>query len=76
MGPFYDNKFGLLKRFFGGLAFVFPGTATMESNLLLLINWENDDYCVGLTDFSLKGILRSKQQYCELLEVAGSQDTA
>ena len=34
--PFYDDKFGLLKRFFGGLASVFPGTATVESDLLLI----------------------------------------
>ena len=66
--PFDDNKFGLLKRFFGGLASVFPGTATVESNFLL-INWEENEYCACLTDFSLKGILHSKQ-YFELLEVA------
>ena len=65
---FYDDKFGLLKRFFGGLASVFPGTATVESNFLL-INWEKDDYHAGLTDFCLEGILHSKQ-YFELLEVA------
>jgi hypothetical protein len=34
-----------------------------------LINWEKDDYRAGLTDFSLEGILHSKQ-YFELLEVA------
>jgi hypothetical protein len=65
--PFDDNKFGLLKRFFGGLASVFPGAATVESNFLL-INWEKDDYRAWLTDFSLDGILHSKQHF-ELLEV-------
>jgi hypothetical protein len=66
--PFDDNKFGLFKRFFHGLVSVFPGTATVELDFLL-INWEKDDYCAGLTDFSLQGILQSKQ-YFELLEVA------
>ena len=72
---FDDNKFGLLKRFcFGGLVSVFPGTATVESNFLL-INLEKDDYCAGLTDFSLEGILHSKQ-YFELLEVAHEMQLA
>ena len=52
--PFDDNKFGLLKRFFGGLASVFPGTATVESDFSL-INWEKDDYCAWLIHFSLEG---------------------
>jgi hypothetical protein len=57
-----------LKRFCGGLASVFPGTATVESDFSLS-NWEKDDYCASLTDFSLEGILHSKQ-YFELLDVA------
>ena len=66
--PFDDGEFGLLKRFFGGLASIFPGTATVESDFSL-INWEKDDYRAGLTDFSLEGILHCKQ-YFKLLEVA------
>jgi hypothetical protein len=66
--PFDDNQFALLKRFFGGLASVFPGTATVESDFSL-INWEKDDYRASLTDFSLEGILHSKQ-YFELLGIA------
>ena len=60
--PFDDNQFALLKRFFGGLASVFPGTATVESDFSL-INWEKDDYRASLTDFSLERILHSKQYF-------------
>ena len=37
--PFNNNHFEPLKRFFGGLATVFPRTAAVESDFLL-INWE------------------------------------
>ena len=66
--PFNNNHFEPLKRFFGGLATVFPGTAAVESDFSL-INWEKDDYCTNLTDLSLEGILHCKQ-YFELLGVA------
>jgi hypothetical protein len=66
----FDKKFAPLKQFFGGLATVFPGTATVESDFSL-INWEKDDYCSSLTDFSLEGILHSKQ-YFELLGIASN----
>jgi hypothetical protein len=58
--PFDDNQFSLLKRFFGGLASLFPCTATVESDFSV-INWEKDNYRASLTDFSLEGILHSKQ---------------
>ncbi len=65
-----DNHFEQLKRFFGGLATVFPGTATVESDFSL-INWEKDDFRSSLTDLSLEGILHCKQ-YFELLGAAGN----
>ncbi len=52
--PFYDNQFALFKRFFSGLAPVFPGTVTAESDFTLI---------GSLTDFSLEGILQSKQNF-------------
>jgi hypothetical protein len=55
--PFYDDKCGLLKRFFGGLASVFPGTATVECNFLLT-NWEKDDYRVFYTANSTLNCLK------------------
>ncbi|KAI2494769.1 hypothetical protein MHU86_19764 [Fragilaria crotonensis] len=64
----FDKQFAPLKQFFGGLATVFPGTATVESDFSL-INWEKGDYRSSLTDFSLEGILHSKQ-YFELLGIA------
>ena len=66
----FDNRFEPLKRFFGGLATVFPGTATVESDFSL-INWEKDDFRAQLTDLSLEGILHSKQ-YFELLAIASN----
>ncbi len=68
----FDKQFAPLKQFFGGLATVFPGTATVESNFSL-INWEKDDYRSSLTDFSLEGILHSKQ-YFELLGIASKMN--
>jgi hypothetical protein len=58
--PFDDNQFSLLKRSFGGLASVFLGTATVESDFSM-INWEKNNYCASLTDFSFEEILHSKQ---------------
>ncbi|KAI2502195.1 hypothetical protein MHU86_12247 [Fragilaria crotonensis] len=68
--PFDSKRFDPLKLFFGGLATIFPGTATVESDFSL-INWEKDDYHSSLTDFSLEGILHSKQ-YFELLGIASN----
>ena len=46
--PFNKNHFEPLKRFFGGLATVFPGTASDESHYF--VDWEKDDYRTNLTD--------------------------
>ena len=54
------NKYPLLCMFFGGLASVFPGTSTVESDFSI-IGFEKDDYRAALTNFSLEGILQCKQ---------------
>ena len=54
------NKYPLLCMFFGGLASVFPGTSTVESDFSI-IGFEKDDYRAVLTNFSLEGILQCKQ---------------
>jgi hypothetical protein len=51
---------------------MFSGTATVESDFLL-INGEENDFCSNLTDFSIEGILYSKQ-YFELLGVASNMN--
>jgi hypothetical protein len=56
----FGYRFPLLKRFCGGLASVFPGTATVESDFSLL-NWEFDEFRTSLTELSLEGILQCKQ---------------
>ena len=50
----------MLQQFCGGLATAFPNTATVESDFSV-IGWEKDDTRRDLTDFSLEGILHSKQ---------------
>ena len=49
-----------LCHFFGGLATVFPGTSTVESDFSD-IGYEKDDYRTSLTNLSLEGILQCKQ---------------
>lgn len=53
-------RYPLLCMFFGGLASVFPGTSTVESDFSV-IGFEKDDYRKSLTNFSLEGILQCKQ---------------
>lgn len=55
-----NYRFPLLQDFCGGLAAAFPNTATVESDFSI-IGWEKDDCRMDLTDFSLEGILHSKQ---------------
>ena len=44
----------------GSLATVFSSTSSVESDVSVL-NWEFDEFCQSLTEFSLEGILQSKQ---------------
>ena len=53
-------RYPLLCALFGGLASVFPGTSTVESDFSV-IGYEKDDYRSALTNFSLEGILQCKQ---------------
>mmetsp|Transcript_15871 Transcript_15871/g.25912 ORF Transcript_15871/g.25912 Transcript_15871/m.25912 type:complete len:106 (-) Transcript_15871:379-696(-) len=53
-------KYPLLCAFFGGIASVFPGTSTVESDFSI-IGWEKGDSPASLTNFSLEGILQCKQ---------------
>ena len=55
-----SGRFEKLKEFCGGLATVFPGTATVESDFSI-VNYEKNEYRTALTDLSLEGILHAKQ---------------
>ena len=57
---YVQERFEHLKTFCGGLATAFPGTSTVESDFSI-VKWEKDDCRIGLTDFSLEGILHAKQ---------------
>ena len=46
--------------FCGGIASAFPGTATVEADFSI-VKWEKDEFRMSLTNFSLEGILHSKQ---------------
>ena len=54
------GHFPVLRDFYGGLATVFPGTATVEIEFYI-IKYVNNDFQTLLTDFSLEGILHVKQ---------------
>jgi hypothetical protein len=54
------DRFPALCQFCGDLASAFPNTATVESDFSI-IGWEKNDYRKSLTDFSLEGILHTKQ---------------
>lgn len=54
------GKFGELRQFAGGLASMFPNTATVEADFSL-IGGHKTVYRTSLTDFSLEGILHAKQ---------------
>jgi hypothetical protein len=55
-----NGRFPVLQQFAGGLASMFPNTATVESDFSL-IGWEKNAYRQSLTEFSLEGILHAKQ---------------
>jgi hypothetical protein len=50
-------RFSLLRQFCGGLASVFPGTATVESDFTCTDNERRS----SLTDFSIEGSMQCKQ---------------
>ena len=55
-----QGRFPLLNDFVGGLATVFPGTSSVESDFSIL-KWSKDEFSMALTDFSLEGVLHAKQ---------------
>jgi len=54
------KKLKVLRDFCGGIASIFPNTATVESDFSIL-GWEKDEYRKSLTDLSLEGIIQCKQ---------------
>ena len=54
------QRFDILRDFCGGIATLFPNTATVESDFSVL-GWERDEYRLSLTDLSLEGIMQCKQ---------------
>ena len=56
------NRFPSLESFCGGIATAFPGTSTVESDFSV-VKWEKDPTRLSLSDFSLEGILHSKQYH-------------
>lgn len=54
------NRFDILKDFCGGIAIIFPNTATVEADFSAL-NWAKDDNRMSLTDISLEDIMQCKQ---------------
>ena len=56
----FHNAYPLLQRFAGGLATIFPGTSTVESDFSV-VKYEKNKNRTSLTDISLEGILHAKQ---------------
>ena len=54
------GRFSVLRDFCGGLATIFPVTATVESDFSI-VKYDNDDLRNSLTDSSLEVILHAKQ---------------
>ena len=55
-----QGRLPLLNDFVGGLATVFPGTSSVESDFSIL-KWSKDEFSMSLTNFSLEGVLHAKQ---------------
>ena len=56
----FRDAFPRLYRFCSGLATLFPGTASVESDFSIL-RWEKNAYRSSLSDLCLEGILHAKQ---------------
>ena len=54
------GRFEILRDFCGGIATVFPNTASVESDFSIL-GWEKDKFRLSITDLSLEGIMDCKQ---------------
>jgi hypothetical protein len=52
--------FRKLRHYCGGLATVFQGTLTVESDFSVL-HWKYDEFRTSVIEFSLEGIMQCKQ---------------
>ncbi|KAI9909043.1 hypothetical protein PsorP6_014862 [Peronosclerospora sorghi] len=55
-----SGRFKKLEMFCGGLASIFPGTSSVESDFSIL-KWEKYIHRRSLTDFSLEGVMHARQ---------------
>ena len=55
-----DGNFDRLRDFCGGLASIFPNTASVESDFSIL-GWEMNSHRTSLMDISLEGIMQCGQ---------------
>ena len=55
-----NDGFRNLNAFCGGIATLFPGTCTVESDFSIL-RWEKDSFRKSLSDFGLEAVLQAKQ---------------
>jgi hypothetical protein len=62
------SRFSELQTFAAGIASVMPTTSRVEGDFSLM-NYRRNEYCANLTDFSLEGVMHSKQ-YPDLLKAA------
>ena len=69
-----DGRFEILRDFCGGIATVFPNTASVESDFSIL-GWEKDKFRLSITDLSLEGVMHCKQYeiLSNLAEMCGSR---
>ena len=73
-GPLSSHlaEFDVPWDFCGGIASVFPNTATVESDFSIL-GWEADEYRRSLTNLLLEGIMQCKQfELLNSLSISGS----
>jgi hypothetical protein len=55
-----EGRFDVLRDFCGGIATVFPNTASVESDFSIL-GYEKDAHRLSITDLALEGVMQSKQ---------------
>jgi hypothetical protein len=55
-----NDGFQNLNAFCGGIATLFPGTCTVESNFSIL-RWEKHSLRISLSDFYLEAVLQARQ---------------
>ena len=64
-----QGRYDFLRDFCGGIATVFPNTASVESDFSIL-GYEKDAHRLSITDLSLEGVMQCKQyEFLKSLEV-------